>query len=130
MSHSDPTHPAGEATPIDLMALLGRCLGNFKMVERVLTTFHNTGSLDLNQLEGAIDAADFPAVVEIAHRFKGAASNVSATRLRELLIQTEQVGRNQNQAELILILVQLRSEWEAFERYSQAFAPTTNTVTK
>ena len=58
------------------MALLGRCLGNFKMVEKVLATFRETGLSELNQLEDAMNGSDYQAVEEISHRFKGSASNV------------------------------------------------------
>lgn len=109
---------------VDLMALLGRCLGNIKMVERVLATFRATGKSDLDQLQQAIETLDFQAISEISHRFQGSASNVSALKLRELLTQAERLGREQNSVALTAVLVRLQSEWEAFERFSRAFAPT------
>ncbi|MFO0918177.1 MAG: Hpt domain-containing protein [Planctomycetaceae bacterium] len=111
---------------IDLMALLGRCLGNIKMVERVLTTFRATGKSDLEQLEHAITAVNYQAVAEITHRFQGSASNISAMTLRELLTQAERLGREQRADELKAILPRLRSEWENIERFSRAFGPANN----
>src|SRR5689334_10507171 len=64
---------AGVPAPVDLMALLARCMGNMNLIVRVLARFRDTGCADLEQLAGAIDRHDFAAVAEIAHRLKGAA---------------------------------------------------------
>jgi HPt (histidine-containing phosphotransfer) domain-containing protein len=111
---------------VDFIALLGRCLGNFKMVERVLAMFRETGWSDLNQLEEAVKAGDFAAVAEVSHRFKGAASNVSATGLQETLSRTEKAGRAQDAVELASDLISLRQEWQSFVRFAEVFAPTEN----
>lgn len=109
---------------VDFISLLGRCLGNFKMVERVLAMFRDTGWSDLNQLEDAVKAGDFQSVAEVSHRFKGAASNVSATGLQEMLSRTEKAGRAQDAVELASDLISLREEWQAFIRFAEVFAPT------
>lgn len=129
MSQSNPSNSADGAPAVDFMALLGRCLGNFKILERVIATFRDTGKSDLDQLQIAIDGGDFAAVVEISHRFKGAASNVSATALTKLLIRAELSGREQDRTELMGILTDLQSEWETFLNFAQVFAPAT-TATK
>lgn len=113
---------------IDLMSLLGRCLGNMKMVERVLATFSATGKSDLDQLQTAIETANFQAIAEISHRFQGSASNVSAMRLRELLTHVERLGREQNSTQLTATLVRLRDEWNAFEQFSRAFMPSAGSM--
>jgi HPt (histidine-containing phosphotransfer) domain-containing protein len=77
----------------------------------------------------ALEREDFAAVVEIAHRFKGAASNVSAVGLAKLLIQAELSGQEQDQDELARIFSDLQSEWDAFIGFARVFAPTT-TATK
>ena len=117
------------AAAIDFMSLLGRCLGNFKIVERVLATFRETGLSDLNQLQSSLDALDFPAVVEIAHRFKGAASNVSASGLYELLMQAERLGHEQDFGGLTNVLVQLRTKWDNFLCFAEVFSPSTDAAT-
>jgi HPt (histidine-containing phosphotransfer) domain-containing protein len=128
MSHSDLSNPAKEAPAVDFLSLLGRCLGNFKIVELVIATFRDTGKSDLNQLQMAVVVGDYPAVVEIAHRFKGAASNVSATGLAKLLVHAELFGREQNHSELMRIVAELQSEWEAFLKFAQVFAPAATTA--
>ncbi len=129
MTHSQPSNSTDTDPAIDFMSLLGRCLGNFKILERVLVTFRDTGWSDLNQLEAAIERSDYQVVVDISHRFKGAASNVSATAFTKLLMQAEQFGHERDHFELTRILGELRSEWEAIRRYVQVFAPATNALT-
>jgi HPt (histidine-containing phosphotransfer) domain-containing protein len=124
MSQSHGMNDAASGQTLDLGSLLGRCMGNFQMVERILSTFRVTGQADFEQLQGAIESADFSAVAEVSHRFRGAASNVSATGLHELLKQAEQLAHERNHEELLMILGRLGPEWEKFERYSQTIAPT------
>ena len=127
---SEPMNFVNDAPAIDFASLLGRCLGNFKMVERVLAKFRDTGLSDLNQLQQAAEVANIPAVIEISHRFKGSASNVSALGLRDLLLQVESLGHDENAFELTNVISRLRSEWESFLRFAQVFAPKTNSESR
>jgi HPt (histidine-containing phosphotransfer) domain-containing protein len=113
----------GSAPAVDLMALLARCLGNIDLIVRVLTRFKNTGADDIQHLDGAIEHADLDAVVEISHRLKGAASNVSAPGLQRIASEMEHLGHSGNRADLPAALASLRREWSEFERYAEAFAP-------
>ena len=122
ISLPEATSAAG-APAVDVMALLGRCLGNIELVVRVLDRFRKTGCTDLEQLEQAVERSDYDAVVQIAHRFKGAAGNTSAPALHKIAAALEQRGRERNGAELCDALAQLRSEWEDFIRFAEAFAP-------
>jgi HPt (histidine-containing phosphotransfer) domain-containing protein len=125
MSPSNHSNPADATPPVDFMALLARCLGNFKMVERVMAAFRDSAKSDFSLLQGAIEHGDFAAVVDISHRFKGTASNVSATGLVKHLIRAEASGREKDQPELTRILAALQLEMEALMRFAEAFAPTT-----
>ncbi len=51
MALSNPSNSADGAPAVDFMALLGRCLGNFRIVERAVATFRDAGRSDLNQLQ-------------------------------------------------------------------------------
>lgn len=123
MSPSQMITASGSVPAIDLASLLGRCLGNFKMVERVLSAFRNAGSSDLIQLQSAVEESNFTEIAEIAHRFKGSASNVSATILQDLLAQVEQLGREKHPDSLPSLIERLKAEWSSFENYAQVFAP-------
>jgi HPt (histidine-containing phosphotransfer) domain-containing protein len=123
VSHPQLANPVMGAPAVDMMGLLSRCLGNFKMVERVLSTFRTTGCSDIEQLSSAIECADFAAATDIAHRLRGAAGNVSATRLRDLLKDAERLAGEQNRDELLMMLGRLHAEWEEFERLSETLIP-------
>jgi len=120
-------HDAGSARSpapaVDLMALLARCLGNIDLIVRVLTRFKNTGSADIDHLGQAIEHSDLDAVVDISHRLKGAASNVSAAGLQRIAAEMEQLARSRKHSELPEAMTHLRREWSEFERYAEAFAP-------
>ena len=70
-----------DTAPADLEDLFRRCLGNLDLVERVLQAFENHFEKDLDELEAALKSASLTAVGQIAHRMKGASSNVAATAL-------------------------------------------------
>jgi HPt (histidine-containing phosphotransfer) domain-containing protein len=125
MAAGNRTESAGQTAvaAVDIMALLGRCLGNFELIVRVLARFRKTGGTDLDQLGHAIDRSDFAAVVAISHRFKGAAGNISAAGLQKIAAKMEQLARDTNAAELPQLLSQLRIEWDEFLRFADAFAP-------
>jgi HPt (histidine-containing phosphotransfer) domain-containing protein len=110
--------------PVDLSGLLNRCLGNVGLVERVMNKFRETGGTDLNHLEQALDNSDLQQVVEITHRFKGAASNISAARLHELAARAERMGRERDSVALKDVLAQLRIEWRKFTSFSETFLST------
>jgi len=114
---------ASTTAAVDVMALLGRCLGNFELIVRVLARFRKTGGTDVEQMSEAIDRGDFAAVVAIAHRFKGAAGNISAAGLHKIAAGMEHFGREKNSIELSGLLSQLRIEWGEFLRFADAFAP-------
>ena len=123
MNISEFSNSENGTPSVDFLSLLGRCLGNFKILERVLVKFHETGWSDLNQLQAAIEDSDFQLVVDVAHRFKGAASNVSAMVLTRILGEIEQYGVEQKPAELAAALEELRTAWHTFLQFVQAMAP-------
>ncbi len=123
MSHFQLSNPADGNSAFDFMALLGRCMGNFKIIERVIAAFRDVGANDLNQLQSAMEIEDYGAFVEIAHRFKGAACNVSAIGLSSLLLQAEQSGRARDRAEVQRIMAALHLEWGYFKKVVNVFAP-------
>ena len=121
-------NPVKGVISVDINALLGRCMGSFKMVERVLSVFRESGLSDLAQLQSAIEIRDFKSTVEILHRFKGAASNVSATRLFGLLGAAEQFGHEKDTAQLTATLAEIEIEWAGYLRFTQVFAPSANAI--
>ena len=100
------------------------------MIERVIAAFHDVGASDLNQLQSAMESEDYGAVVEIAHRFKGAASNVSAIGLSTLLLQAEHAGRENDLAEIQRIVAEIHLEWGRFGKVVNTFAPETTNAAR
>src|SRR6187401_2574889 len=117
MSPNVVADTATQSPAVDFMGLLGRCLGNFKMVERVLGAFRDAGLADLQQLQGVLENSDLKTAAEIAHRFKGAAGNVSATQLHLCAKRMEVLALEGNGTELNLVFEQLQLEWVEFERF-------------
>ncbi|MSR59787.1 MAG: hypothetical protein EXS05_19470, partial [Planctomycetaceae bacterium] len=65
MLSSEITNTTSGRQVVDMTALLGRCLGNFKMVERVLATLRGSGKSDLDQLQSAIESRDYQAAADL-----------------------------------------------------------------
>lgn len=103
---------------VDMPALLSRCLGNMELVKRVLTKFQTSGTSDLQQIQAALARSDFDTIAQISHRLKGAAGNVSASRLRLLATYIEQSAREKSFSEIGEVFTQLCSEWELFLQFA------------
>jgi HPt (histidine-containing phosphotransfer) domain-containing protein len=69
------------ARVINVDDLMSRCMGNLEFVDRILTIFQSRCEADLQELEQAIDAADFQQIQRISHRLKGACANAGASSL-------------------------------------------------
>lgn len=79
----------------DFEAMLARCLGNRQLVERALRRFESVVQTDLKELQQATDGADAAETARIAHRLKGASSNVSALRVQAQVTELEQLALQQ-----------------------------------
>ncbi len=112
---SAPAGPAEAALAVlDLGALLGRCMGDLGLAERVISKLQNRVPNDLVQLAESIGARDAGRVAELAHALKGAAANLSAEGLRGVAARLEAAGRTGSLDDAPASLAQLRREWERF----------------
>jgi HPt (histidine-containing phosphotransfer) domain-containing protein len=106
------------ATPsssvINIDELLSRCMGNAGFAERVLVKFRNRFEVDLAELGLAVELSDAEAIARAAHRIKGAAANVAATRLREGAAVIEHLGRTAQVRDVPQHLTQLTLDWNDF----------------
>jgi len=98
--------------PIDFEALLQRCMGNTKCVERVLNKFEDKARESLAQIRESLKAADADQIALFAHGLKGAAANLSAEALREIASQLEQFARSGNLEQVEDCLTKLYYEIE------------------
>ena len=102
--------------PLDSTDLLERCLGHLEFAERLLTSFEDRFWPEIAQLEQALAAEDHEQVSQVAHQLKGAAANVSACRLGQIMGVIEQASRSGRLHEVAQQLQHLPHEWENFTR--------------
>jgi Amt family ammonium transporter len=88
-----PAASAG-AAPFDVDDLLGRCLGDPQFMETILAAFRDRADAMLQQLDQALAAHDAKSVARVAHGIKGAAANLSASAVRDLAAELEDLGNS------------------------------------
>ena len=108
----------GEA-PIDFGALVERCSSDAAFAARVLAKFRDRALEDLDEIEQALEAGEADALAELAHRFKGAAANLSAEPAREQALQLETAARAGDLAAAAPIAQQLRREAQRLVDHAQ-----------
>lgn len=75
---------------LDQDLLIRRCMGNYALVERLLTRYADLVSQDCDLLETALKDEDPKALAQIAHRLKGTSATVGSRRTCELASLVEQ----------------------------------------
>ena len=86
------------ASPIDVEALLKRCMGKPELARRLITRFKEQMKSDIQEMERAIREDDAPSMATVAHRVKGVAANLSIAAIQENALCLELMGRNANLA--------------------------------
>ncbi len=129
------TRPAGSrdqraaeaslAAPIDMDALLGRCLGSTDLASRLLAAFEPEIGRDLEKLEQALAAENDGGIADYAHAIKGSASNLAADALAELARAMEQAARQGQWRSRGGLIQQIRQE---FSRCVEALPDLRTTV--
>lgn len=110
------------AEPANLEDLFQRCLGNIDLVERVLLAFESHFEQDLDELEASLNLTSFDTAAQIAHRMKGASTNVAAIALTRELTSMEKLARNEQMPEAFACMGRLRGEWQRFLDADKDFA--------
>jgi HPt (histidine-containing phosphotransfer) domain-containing protein len=109
---------------IDHKDLLTRCMGNKQFAARILDAFLRQLSADLDELDAAIQAEDASEVAVIAHRVKGASSNVSARRLNILATSMGELAKNSEIEQVQSCNQAIREEqqhfWESAKEFTAA----------
>jgi PAS domain S-box-containing protein len=86
---NDPLHAA---PPIEVEALLARCMGDAKFLETMLHAFERKAPKDFAQIEAGFRSGDRQSAAKSAHSLKGAASNMSADMVTGLAAELEELG--------------------------------------
>jgi HPt (histidine-containing phosphotransfer) domain-containing protein len=84
---------ASSAPPLDVKALLTRCMGNSALVCRLLDKFQTQVQDNLQQLRNSVASANCAAFTALAHTLKGSAASLSAEGVRQVAWELEQAGR-------------------------------------
>ena len=98
------------AAPIDLPALLSRCIGKTNLRRRVLESFLSQSSVDLELLAAAIGKSDDSEIARLAHRLRGTSLSVSATGFAAIAYELEEVAETASLDEVLRLTVELQNE--------------------
>jgi HPt (histidine-containing phosphotransfer) domain-containing protein len=77
----------------DKTAALAETAGDEALLEELLTLFQQAAAADIDQLSGAVAAADGAVAVAAAHSLKGAAASLGIESMRRLAEAVEQAGQ-------------------------------------
>jgi Amt family ammonium transporter len=103
--------PAGEAdSPIDLDALLERCLGDANFCRRILEKFSGRIDEQLSEIQQAAEARRAPDLKLKAHALKGAAANLSADGLWACAAELEQLAAADDWCRTLAVCADLAAE--------------------
>ncbi len=94
-------------SPIDIDALMQRCLSKPELVHRVLSRFERAIDQSSTECELALSRQDSFALAKVLHRMRGSALSVSANRLVGILESLEHLIDTQG-------LVAPSDLWESF----------------
>ncbi len=101
---------SSEDLPFSLDFLKGQCGGSKVVVDMVLDEFLNQVPHDTAEMERGMASGNLVAVGKAAHRLKGTAGTIGASKLHPLCAAVEQACKNGNAEEAATLYVQLKEE--------------------
>jgi HPt (histidine-containing phosphotransfer) domain-containing protein len=96
--------------PFSMETLMEQCGGMVSVVESVLDAFLEQVPTDTNEMETGLASGDLLMVSKAAHRLKGTAGVLGATKLHPLCAALELAGKQGNSEESAKIYNELKSE--------------------
>jgi PAS domain S-box-containing protein len=114
-----PEVPASETPPVDLAAVLERCMGDAQFLSRIVEQFQTQAASDLEVLQKALAAGDAEEVRRVAHGLKGAAAYMAAQTIFNLSRQMEHCGRGRDLDAASALLMRLQHEVERLNAFLQ-----------
>jgi CheY-like chemotaxis protein/HPt (histidine-containing phosphotransfer) domain-containing protein len=105
--------------PIDVRALLGRCLSDAAFACKTLELFEQRALGDVDRLHESLVEHDSRKVNNLAHNLKAVAAHVGAMKLKNIAFEIEQAGAQQN----LEFVEQQLTELAAEARRCAAFIP-------
>jgi Amt family ammonium transporter len=102
----------GELHPLDLEALLSRCMGDLSFRDKLLGKFPDQVGACLQTITAAIASNDATQLARAAHGLKGTAANLSAPAVQRVASDLEQLGNEGRLGEVESLVHELRREVE------------------
>ncbi len=102
--------PGSSPPPMDLDALLVRCLNNVELVRRLLEKFEELTMRDVEAIGHSISAGDLEQAARASHGLKGTAASMSAGMVRGIAAEIEGLLRSANADGAAGRLASLREE--------------------
>ncbi len=100
----------------DRAGFLDRLLGDEELAGEILDGFLADVPLQVDVLKKAIDTGDTHTIQHEAHSLKGASANVGAVTLREIALQVELAGKDENLNEAGLLISEIENQLEIFRK--------------
>ncbi len=118
-AQSTAMNSAASSSTTDVVAfdrdeLVQRCLGSLALVERLLSRFDERFPIEVAQIDDSLSAGDTTTAARLAHRLKGAAANISAPALRNVLQQIEDSARADRMDQIASRMAELNRQWQRF----------------
>jgi HPt (histidine-containing phosphotransfer) domain-containing protein len=113
MNTPSPTTSPKPAVPIDVDALLRRCLGSAKVVCMILERFERQAGEDFAGMADLVRRGDLAGASQIAHALKGAAGMVAAESLAKAVGRIEGPTRIEGSDSAEALLDSVKRELDA-----------------
>lgn len=111
----------GAEVPLNVQALLDRCMGSRQLAERLLQTFAERFPKDLEVIRTEMEAESHESTAKAAHRLKGACGNASADELALLAADLETTARAGQSDQMQQAFRGLTTAWNRFVAAREAF---------
>ncbi len=112
-----PSKISEDSQPLDFEKALERAMGDKDFLKMLLGGFIQELPDQIESLKVAVACADTVALMEQAHKLKGAAANLSAYGVSSAAKSLEEIGRSQNMDEANQILEVLLNESKRLTEY-------------
>jgi CheY-like chemotaxis protein/HPt (histidine-containing phosphotransfer) domain-containing protein len=116
--------PESAEPPVELEALLKRCLGDRSLAAQMIGKFQAKGAADVEQLSAAVAAGDVGEVARLAHRLKGVTGNLAMNPLNGVAVRLESMARDGHLDGAGENVIELQRQWRRFEEFAKEAAVT------
>lgn len=92
---------------------LAGVLGDVDIVQDLLLTFYEEGSRQIDQMQPALESADYDQLGSLAHTLKGSSGNLGAVQLSDLCFQLEEAAEKTQTERVGSLIKQIRISFGA-----------------